>query len=79
MSSKVHIHVHGKAKDRGYSDVSSLGQKAMEQGRRIANLANGDGDAEDVKDIKRAISDLMETASRLDAAGQRIKPLIQER
>jgi predicted house-cleaning noncanonical NTP pyrophosphatase (MazG superfamily) len=71
--------VDAKAGDRGYSDISSMAALLMRQAQKIANLANGDGDAEDVKDIKFAVSTVEATFGDLKRAAANLKPLIQEK
>ena len=65
-------------RDRGYPAIASNGDKLVQLARQVVNLANGDGDAEDVKAIRAAIRQCVDMAQSMNTAAQSIKPLIIE-
>ena len=68
-----------KTGDRGYPDIATLAGNVMRWAQRVANLANGDGDAEDVHDIKDAAQQTADIAAHLTSKARTIKPLITEK
>lgn len=65
--------------DRGYSEISSMASMLLRQAQRIANLANGDGDAGDVSDMKKQMSNIDATIGDLRRAINSAKPLVTEK
>ncbi len=65
--------------DRGYPGVVAGASSLMELARKVANLANGDGDAEDVEDIQASAAQCVGVAQRLLEKAKTIKPLVTER
>lgn len=65
-------------RDRGYPGVAAGASALVELARKVVNLANGDGDAEDVRMIQQAIDQCISTAARLKEKASGIKPLVTE-
>lgn len=64
---------------RGWPNIASAAEQIMNLGRMAANLAGGDGDAEDVKQLKRCIERINAASDDLKRAASNLKPLITER